>query len=74
MWFEDAGRADIARVGGKNASLGELTRALTKAGVRVPPGFAVTAHAYRTFIDANHLRDDIGSALESFTQARTNLA
>jgi pyruvate,water dikinase len=73
-WFEDVGRGDIARVGGKNASLGELTRALTKAGIRVPSGFAVTAQAYWTFIDANQLRPEIGRALDSFAQARASLA
>jgi pyruvate, water dikinase len=41
---------DLARVGGKTASLGELIRELTSAGVRVPPGFAVTAEAYRAVL------------------------
>lgn len=73
-WIQDVGRGDIGLVGGKNASLGELTRALTKVGIRVPAGFAVTAHAYWTFIDANRLREEIASALESFTQGRASLA
>jgi pyruvate,water dikinase len=72
--FEDVGRADIASVGGKNASLGELTRALKKAGIRVPSGFAVTAHAYWTFIDANRLREEIGRELESLASGRASLA
>src|SRR5437879_6504925 len=42
--------ADIATVGGKNASLGEMIRALAGAGVRVPGGFATTAAAYREFL------------------------
>ena len=46
-WFEDTGIGDIASVGGKNASLGELSRSLQSAGVRVPDGFATTAGAYR---------------------------
>jgi pyruvate,water dikinase len=45
-WFADVGRGDLARVGGKNASLGELTRSLQRAGINVPAGFAVTASAY----------------------------
>lgn len=46
-WFEELGVDDVAEVGGKNASLGELYRALTPLGVNVPNGFAVTAQAYR---------------------------
>ena len=43
LWFEDLSRADVARVGGKNASLGEMVRNLGKNGVQVPAGFATTA-------------------------------
>lgn len=46
-WFGDLGVEDVALVGGKNASLGELFRELTPLGVKVPNGFAVTAAAYR---------------------------
>ena len=53
MWFDEIGMADVPRVGGKNASLGELIRTLQSRGVRVPDGFATTAAAYRTFIAAN---------------------
>jgi pyruvate, water dikinase len=48
--FEAVGIADIALVGGKNASLGEMIQHLTSQGVRVPMGFATTADAYRYFI------------------------
>lgn len=61
--FAAVGRADIALVGGKNASLGELTRSLGHAGVPVPPGFAVTADAYRAFLAANGLPDRIAAEL-----------
>ena len=50
VWFDDCGLTDIGRVGGKNASLGEMRRALTPLGVRVPNGFATTADAYRLFL------------------------
>jgi len=46
-------------VGGKNASLGELYRALAAVGVRVPPGFAITADAYRVFLHEAHLEQQI---------------
>ena len=48
--FDQIGIDDIPLVGGKNASLGEMYRALTPKGVRVPDGFAVTAEAYRLFL------------------------
>ena len=48
--FERLGMRDVETVGGKNASLGEMIGALGKLGVRVPGGFATTAHAYREFL------------------------
>ncbi len=50
-WFADLGAADVAQVGGKNASLGEMFSQMSDAGVRVPNGFAVTAQAYRQLLD-----------------------
>ncbi|MFA5172056.1 MAG: phosphoenolpyruvate synthase [Sulfuriferula sp.] len=49
-WFEDITLNDIALVGGKNASLGEMYRELTPQGVKVPHGFAITAAAYRSLL------------------------
>ncbi len=46
-WFKDLRNSDVALVGGKNASLGELYATLTPKGVRIPNGFALTAAAYR---------------------------
>jgi len=54
---------DIAIVGGKNASLGEMYQSLNSVGVKVPNGFAITAHAYRRFITHNQLESRIESAL-----------
>jgi pyruvate, water dikinase len=51
-WFSELGVGDVAEVGGKNASLGELYRELTPLGVNVPNGFAVTASAYRDTLTA----------------------
>jgi pyruvate,water dikinase len=47
LWFDQLGIEDVPLVGGKNASLGEMYKNLTKKGVRVPNGFAVTAYAYQ---------------------------
>ncbi len=51
-WFDDIGMDDVPVVGGKNASLGEMRRALTPLGIRTPDGFATTADAYRAFLRA----------------------
>ncbi|HEV3285848.1 MAG TPA: PEP/pyruvate-binding domain-containing protein, partial [Steroidobacteraceae bacterium] len=48
--FEQLGMHDVDKVGGKNASLGEMIGALARLGIKVPGGFATTAHAYREFL------------------------
>ena len=45
LWFDELGIEDVPLVGGKNASLGEMYQNLTKKGVKIPNGFAVTAYA-----------------------------
>ncbi|OAI12385.1 phosphoenolpyruvate synthase [Methylomonas koyamae] len=50
-WFNQLSIQDIPLVGGKNASLGEMYRALAGEGIRVPNGFAITAEAYRYLLD-----------------------
>lgn len=70
LWFEQVTRGDTPIVGGKNASLGEMIGALSQAGVRVPPGFAVTADAYWRFVDANGLRDLIARAFDDVRLGR----
>src|SRR6267143_6996364 len=54
-WLKDLRMADLERVGGKNASLGEMMNALAATGIRVPGGFATTARAFREFLSANGL-------------------
>ncbi|MAT65062.1 MAG: phosphoenolpyruvate synthase [Gammaproteobacteria bacterium] len=63
VWFEDLSIDDVPSVGGKNASLGEMVRELTAAGVQVPGGFATTADAYRTFLAHDELDRRIYAAL-----------
>ena len=55
---------DVDRVGGKNASLGELLSQLTSAGIRVPDGFATTAEAFRLFLKEGGLEDRISERLK----------
>jgi pyruvate,water dikinase len=69
----DVTRADLARVGGKNASLGELIANLVPLGVKVPPGFATTAQAYRDFLAANRLDEVIATALGDLDAGRRTL-
>lgn len=63
LWFETLSMRDVDRVGGKNASLGEMIGQLAAAGVRVPGGFATTAEAYREFLAVNRLDARINAAL-----------
>ncbi len=55
-WFEEMTLDDLSLVGGKNASLGELCRSLRPLGVKIPPGFAITADAYWKLLDVGGLR------------------
>jgi pyruvate, water dikinase len=62
--FEALRMTDVESVGGKNASLGEMISQLSATGVRVPGGFATTAHAFREFLKANQLTERIAKRLE----------
>jgi pyruvate,water dikinase len=64
IWFEKLGMGDVARVGGKNASLGEMIASLSSAGVHVPGGFATTADAYREFLAQDGLDKRINQLLD----------
>ena len=61
--FEDLRMSDVDVVGGKNASLGEMISQLALAGVKVPGGFATTAHAFREFLAHNRLTQRIADRL-----------
>jgi pyruvate, water dikinase len=74
LWFEDLGRSDVARVGGKNSSLGEMVRTLGKKGVKVPAGFATTADAYWTFLEANGFEASMTARLAELASGKATLA
>jgi pyruvate,water dikinase len=61
LWFEECDLNSIPIVGGKNASLGELL----KAGIPVPPGFAVTTKAYTLFLEQGNIKKEIFKVLKS---------
>ena len=65
LWYDGLGMNDVDRVGGKNASLGEMISNLSNMGVSVPNGFATTADAFRTFMSQSGLHDKIQSELSS---------
>lgn len=78
LWFKDVSKDDVALVGGKNASLGEMFSKLTQKGlsalpteqagggqgINVPNGFAITAEAYFCFLKENNLKEPIGEILK----------
>ena len=74
IWFEKLRRGDVARVGGKNASLGEMVGNLGPKGVEVPPGYATTADAYWRFLEQNGLNERIGTVLADLEAGRIALA
>ncbi|MEX1057296.1 MAG: phosphoenolpyruvate synthase, partial [Natronospirillum sp.] len=63
--LDQARMTDVDKVGGKNASLGEMIHQLSDAGVRVPGGFATTAEAYREFLQYDGLADRINARLDA---------
>ncbi|WP_217473842.1 phosphoenolpyruvate synthase [Stutzerimonas stutzeri] len=63
--LDKLGNHDVERVGGKNASLGEMISNLAGAGVSVPGGFATTAQAYRDFMELSGLNDQIHALLDA---------
>ena len=72
--FKNTGLGDLQRVGGKNASLGEMVSELASKGITVPDGFAVTSDAYWEFLKFNDLGDKISDLLEKIDHhSYTNL-
>lgn len=65
LWFNTLSMKDVDKVGGKNASLGEMVSSLAKAGVSVPNGFATTSYAFNQFLDFEGLDERIHSILDT---------
>lgn len=65
-WFSELSIEDVELVGGKNASLGEMYQNLTKEGIRIPNGFAITADAYKMILDTNSAWEKLHAQLDSF--------
>ncbi|MDJ0977557.1 MAG: phosphoenolpyruvate synthase [Erythrobacter sp.] len=73
-WFDTLSRDDVAIVGGKNASLGEMISALAVREIRVPPGFATTANAFRKYLSANHLEPVLSEELAKYHDGTSSLS
>ncbi len=74
IWFKDLDIGDVAEVGGKNASLGEMYNALVPKGVNLPNGFAITSGAYRYFLEEAKLVGKMTEVLRGLdTHNITNL-
>ncbi len=75
LWFKNLTIDDVPLVGGKNASLGEMYRSLTKKNVNIPDGFAVTAYAYRYLLQKAKIKNHIKQILSDLdTHNLENLA
>lgn len=72
IWFENLRITDVGEVGGKNASLGEMISSLNDQGIRVPGGFATTAHAYKQFLQTNSLKQKIDDILSTLNVEDVN--
>lgn len=64
LWYDHLGMNDVGRVGGKNASLGEMISNLAGAGVEVPNGFATTAEAFNEFLEQSGVNERIHTLLD----------
>ncbi len=65
LWYQELGMHDVGRVGGKNASLGEMISNLANAGVQVPGGFATTSDAFNEFLEQSGLEARIHEVLDT---------
>jgi len=65
LWYQELGMNDVERVGGKNASLGEMISNLSNMGVQVPGGFATTANAFNDFLEQGGLNARIQDELSA---------
>src|SRR5512136_118349 len=72
-WFSDIRLGDLALVGGKNASLGELYSTLSKQGIRVPNGFALTAEAYRDALSAAKASERLHRLLDNLDKRNVDV-
>jgi pyruvate,water dikinase len=66
LWFKEISKEDVPLVGGKNASLGEMLSKLSRKGVQVPNGFAITADAFWYYLSYNKIDEKLKEIFEKF--------
>jgi len=66
LWFQEISKNDVALVGGKNASLGEMFSNLSQKGVKIPNGFAISAEGFRYYLSFNHIDKKIKEIFQTF--------
>jgi len=66
LWFKEISKGDVPLVGGKNASLGEMFSKLSRKGIQVPNGFAITAEAFRYYLRFNQIDEKLEEIFEKF--------
>lgn len=66
LWFKEIRKSDVGLVGGKNASLGEMFSQLTKKGIKIPDGFALTADAFWYFLKENKIDKELKEIFKKF--------
>jgi pyruvate,water dikinase len=66
LWFKEISKDDVPLVGGKNASLGEMFSKLSKKGIQVPNGFAITAEAFRYYLAYNKIDEKLKEIFKKF--------
>ncbi len=69
--YENISYKDLPLVGGKNASLGEMIKTLSKKGVSIPGGFAITTESYWAFLKENNIEKEIRKLLKSYDRSST---
>jgi len=72
LWFTEIGIGDIGKVGGKNASLGEMIVNLIPQGIKIPGGFATTSYAYRYFLEKSGLKEKLAQLFSSLNVTDIN--
>jgi len=66
LWFSEISKNDVPLVGGKNASLGEMFSKLSKKGIQIPNGFAITAEAFRYYLRFNQIDEKLEKIFKKF--------
>ncbi|MFA6131801.1 MAG: phosphoenolpyruvate synthase [Patescibacteria group bacterium] len=71
LWFKQVRSSSVGQVGGKNASLGEMTKLLSRKNIPIPSGFAVTANAFQLFLTESAIKNKVWRTVEAIDVTNT---